>query len=332
MKITDRDDMDWILSCDWGTSSFRLRLARASSMEIEAEVRSSEGIAFLYDLWKKAGSPEDRMAFYLDHVLQNIQKLPVKRIGMDSRNIPVVFSGMASSGLGMKELDYAVLPVSLGGKEIPTAFRGPDDRFPYPVLLISGVRSGSDVMRGEETQLIGLCSLIDIPDGSNLFVMPGTHSKHIRIENGEIRDFKTFMTGEFFNLLSRQSILAESIAIPGPVENQERENAFRRGVRVGAENNILHAAFSVRTRYLAEPSSDRSNYDYLSGIVIGTELRELRNHRETGVFIAGEEAQAHRYALAAEELKIERVEVVSSTLWDQAVIRGHEEIKKHMTE
>src|SRR5690606_3952516 len=120
---------------------------------------------------------------------------------------------------------------------------------------ISGVKSQDDVMRGEETQLVGAYSLAKKIEGlhSNsapVFVFPGTHSKHIFIRQKEIVDFKTFMTGEFYDLLAHKSILSLGVAKDQELQNPKNTESFKRGVADGISTNLLHASFRVRTNHL----------------------------------------------------------------------------------
>ncbi len=226
------------LSCDWGSSFLRLRLADRAGRQVIAEERSATGIRESYRLWKegagadpmagvdpmmgndstKAGDPGKRIAFYLDILRASIREME-EGLHDSLAGLPLVLSGMASSSAGMLELPYARLPFALEGRELITKYREADAGFPHPLLLISGIRSEEDVMRGEETQLIGCRrppgagvaereggggaeELAGDGPGDGLYIFPGTHSKHILVKDRKIVDFTTYMTGEFFGLLA----------------------------------------------------------------------------------------------------------------------------------
>jgi 2-dehydro-3-deoxygalactonokinase len=149
--------------------------------------------------------------------------------------------------------------------------------FPHPIVLVSGVRSDNDILRGEETQLIGARD-VSTAAGSTAertFVFPGTHSKHIQVRGSQAVGFQTYMTGEFFALLSRQSVLAHSVAPNEDLASPENLDAFELGVRSGAKQNLLHACFGVRTRAVLSNVPPAENLHYLSGLLIGAELREV---------------------------------------------------------
>lgn len=142
-----------LLCCDWGTSSFRLRWVNGQTQQVLNEVRSNDGIASTFNVWQ-AGS-EARIAVY-QRVLSKHIALLEEQTGRSLANIPIVISGMVSSSVGMAELPYAELPFSVDGCGAMVEQMEQTESFPHDVLLISGVRSEQDVMRGEETQLIGL--------------------------------------------------------------------------------------------------------------------------------------------------------------------------------
>ena len=103
--------MNRFLSCDWGTSTFRIRLVNTSKMEISSEVKTNDGIADTYQQWQATGRPEtERMDFYRGKLGEAISRLSE---GID-KNMPVIISGMASSGIGLTELPYQEFPFQLG--------------------------------------------------------------------------------------------------------------------------------------------------------------------------------------------------------------------------
>lgn len=135
-----------------------------------------------------------------------------------------------------------------------------------------------DVMRGEETELVGHIAA----DGSDhgLYVLPGTHSKWASTASGAITLFNTFMTGEFFAVLSRHSILGR-LRIDGPASPR----AFAKGLANASNQggSILSTAFSARTLALFGRLAGNEISDYLSGLLIGTEVAAgVASHRVDG--------------------------------------------------
>lgn len=209
-----------------------------------------------------------------------------------ARGLPALMSGMIGSRQGWAEAPYAACPANtatLAAHLIQPL--GYDRVWIAPGVSVSdGGRR--DVMRGEETQIAG-----SVGDGSATVVLPGTHSKWVRVENGRIADFATFMTGELFDVLARHSILGRLFMEDG----DSSEDGFQRGVlaaRDGAEG-LSSALFSVRTLGLFGDIPADALRDYLSGLLIGHELREaLARYPAREVLVIGSPDLVSRYSAA----------------------------------
>jgi 2-dehydro-3-deoxygalactonokinase len=312
------------LSCDWGTSAFRLRLVTVPDLTVVAEEVSDAGIAGTYQQWRE-NQDTDRINFYLRLIAENIQKLE-KRLGLNLEQVPVVISGMASSSIGLLELPYQDLPFALDGSDVKTHFLAANPAFAHDLLLISGVRSEHDVMRGEETQLIGLITEQPAAGQEHIYIFPGTHSKHIRVMGSQAVAFKTYMTGEFFALLSQKSILSATVEPSGEVEDSAFSVSFQQGVKEAVGVNLLHAAFRVRTNNLFSRFGPQENYNYLSGLIIGSELQDLLNKNTPISLVAGNQIQKY-YTLALQTLDLaDQVQVLPARWVDEAVVRGQYKI------
>ncbi len=320
--------MTRILSCDWGSSFCRLRLADAESMDILAEEISGKGIADTFNKWKatRNNNDEKRMSFFIGILKEHIQKIEVA-VG-SLQGIPLIISGMASSSAGMLELPYRHVPFATGGSGANTHFIKANKDFDHDILLISGVQTDNDVMRGEETQLIGCITNEMNNDDEKMFIFPGTHSKHILVKNKQVVGFKTYMTGEFFELLSQKSILHNSVQ-----QNQHLSGnlkSFRQGVQDAVGANLLHASFMVRTNELLQRFSKEENYHYLSGLLTGTEFQDIVHTNVEEIFLCcGSNLKAfYEEALNITGL-ISRVNILPPERVDKSVIRGQLKIFYH---
>ncbi len=345
--------MSMFISCDWGTSAFRLRVVDTSTPGsaphgggslpvVLATLSTSAGIAATHAAWEASGLPfTERVAFYREVLEKAIGELAGRAqaggwnheaandaSGRDLHGIPVVISGMVSSSIGMLELPYRPLPFDASGADLRPTTLPPTAASPRTLLLLPGVRSADDVMRGEETQLIG-CGAANVP-GERVFVFPGTHSKHIIVRNGRAVDFKTYMTGELFGLLARQSILAGSVTA-GPAAAAGLPAAFYAGVAAARESGLLHNAFLTRTNHLFDKYGKEDNYHFLSGLLIGEELRELLGHpRENGaafssrsfrpITLVASSPLREAYAAALARLGVGQPTVIDA---DEALVAGH---------
>jgi 2-dehydro-3-deoxygalactonokinase len=312
--------MDQFLSCDWGTSSFRLRLVSIPHLNVIAEQRSGEGIATVYTSWKEKNSNEDRFDFYLPVLKGGVEVLQ-RKLNNSLSGIPIVISGMASSTIGMIDLPYKKLPVQLDSSDLVIKRIHSTEESPHDLFIISGLQTENDVLRGEETQLIG--ALDEERDG--LFIFPGTHSKHIKVENGLIIDFKTYMTGEFFHLLSTKSILANSVEKVNSATNKLMY-AFESGVEESKHNNLLHSGFLVRTNVLFNRYTKEENYCYLSGLVIGSELLEVGKNKQGRIYLVGTKELNEFYLKALKLLQPQAdIKVIDA---EEATIKGQYKIYK----
>jgi 2-dehydro-3-deoxygalactonokinase len=167
-----------------------------------------------------------------------------------------------------------------------------------------------DVMRGEEVQVFGAMELLDVRDG--LFVLPGTHSKWVEVRDGRVQSFATFMSGEFYALLRQHSILSRTLpAEDGPLD----EDAFLRGVRQArTAGSLLQAAFSARTLALFDRLPPPAQPSYLSGLVIGEELRAAAGTVQHAVLV-GSKALTTRNALALRAIGCDTSPLGAEATW-----------------
>lgn len=276
--------MNRLAALDWGTSSLRGALLAADGTVLEEKAVPEGGI-----LNVPAGGFS---AFFESHFGQWMQPGTL-----------CLVTGMAGSQQGWKEAPYCACPAGFGEVAARLAWIEPGR-----IAIVPGLSCETDgvpdVMRGEETQVFGALELLGTTDG--VFVLPGTHSKWVRVENGRIVSFTTFMTGEFYALLRQHSILARTL----PQEDGAFDGeAFDRGVAHAARGGgLTRTAFSVRTLSLFERLAPAARPSYLSGLVIGEELRCQGLPGAEGVTAIGSESLTRRYerALAARGVTVRR--------------------------
>lgn len=320
--------MNEFLSCDWGTSSFRLNLVTKVDFSIILSESSDKGILGTFNTWKETlgGQPETRLSFYLAIILENIDALE-QQSGRSLAGIPVLISGMASSSIGMIPLPYQDLPFSIDGSGMLCQFLPKINDFKHDIFLISGARSLNDVMRGEETQLVGIIPETLSHTGDQLFIFPGTHSKHILVNNGSVTHFKTFMTGEFFDLLATKSILHAGIEKSGELETAMDIKYFEQAVKEGATTNLLNISFRVRTNALFDLLTPKQNYHYLSGLLIGAELGEILQNDTIRIYLCCGRHLKKYYETALEVLGMkDKVHTFPAEEVEKAALKGQYKI------
>jgi len=319
--------MEKFLSCDWGTSAFRLRLIEAKNLTILEEENSAQGIAQTFQQWIESGKKEsERQSFYLDIIAKHIKTIE-ERNCVSLADLPLIISGMASSSLGIVNLPYKTFPFSVNGEDLETFIIEKSEKLPQKVVIISGAQTDNDVMRGEETKLVGLASE-KTDNNDHIYIFPGTHPKHIEVKNGEATAFKTYMTGEFFELISKKSILSVSVKKSEGFIAENNLQSFAEGVKQSQTANLLHSCFFVRTNDLFKKKSAEENYFYLSGLLIGSELKDAANQKQN-ITIAGNAALNAQYSAAFDILsKQEKSASVKSANADEALIKGQIKIYK----
>lgn len=304
---------DFFLSVDWGTSTFRLRLVEKSSGEVLEEQVAPVGIKALYLKWQQQGG--DREWMFLQFLKSQISQLQMTV----ADNIEVIISGMASSNIGIRELKYARLPFRLSGAGLNVELIK-HSLFPNGIFLVSGVCSDSDVIRGEETQIVGLSQPEDL-EGKCIFILPGTHSKHIVCEQCQVTAFNTLMTGELFQVITTNTILKSSVE--KPCSDLIDLTSFDEGIQQRQKGSILNGLFKIRTRDILNKKSPQENYYYLSGLLIGEEMSTLKARDFDQIKLcAGNNLHAlYERAISVLELS-EKTIVINKKTVENAVVKG----------
>lgn len=240
-----------LIGLDWGTSSFRAYLFNDSG-NILRKVKSEAGILSI-------GNRE--FSETLRHQLNPLGTVPP--------DTPIIAAGMITSRQGWVETDYVECPAS--PNDLAQKLSPLDTEEFGRIWFVPGVKQFKphpDIMRGEETQLVGITEI-----KNQIAILPGTHSKWVNLHNGTIRGFSTFMTGDLFHAVRNHTILR---AISAETWSPD---GFRKGVDDGFKNvengkGLLSGLFQTRVKTILELSQDSDTESYLSGTLIGTEIGE----------------------------------------------------------
>lgn len=248
--------VEWV-AVDWGTSNLRAW-----------GIDSDGGIAF-------TRSSPDGMGRLSREQYPDVLTSLLSSVADDVDD--VLICGMAGAKQGWMEAPYLDAPAELGN--LAAGAVSPDMPGPLNPRILPGVRlrdhGAEDVMRGEETQLLGLSSLI--PNFSGLAVMPGTHSKWALLDGTRLERFSSAMTGEIFELLRTHSVLRHSLV--GELEGEDRELGFSSGLDQGLERpeRLTATLFKVRAGSLLSNRSAPWCAGFLSGLLIGAEIGGQRD-------------------------------------------------------
>lgn len=317
-----------LIALDWGTSFCRAYLLGDGGRVI-AERRAPSGIMTV----TTATTPVERSyerAF--DRTFESLCSDWLEA----APGLPVIACGMIGSNHGWAEAEYRPVPADLAQADV--ALTSVLTRTGATVQIIPGLiveLAVPDVMRGEETQILGALTAnvvqgAALPDSERVVMLPGTHSKWVRMTGTTVTDFVTCMTGELYGLLTTDSTLSRLARHAGRTD----WDAFARGLDVAASPagraGILHTAFSARTLAMTGRLAPEQVEDYISGLLIGHEIAGFAGSwlGEPGnpVLLCGETHLANRYerALLRQGVPVERAGTDCAPLgmWQVATATG----------
>lgn len=243
----------------------------------------------------------------------------VVRPAMGAEDLPAILCGMVGSNLGWMTVPYFDCPAGL------SALAGGLHRAPAhgpPVYIVPGLRcrrpdGAPDVMRGEETQILGwMAAAPERLSGARLVCHPGTHAKWVRLDGGRIERFVTAMTGELFAVLRKHSVLQTEDAADDPA-------AFALGLEAAGDGGALASRlFTVRSRVVGGDMRPEAAKSYLSGVLIGAEVAGvpplLGAAPDEPVALIGDPGLCERYRTALERRGVS----ASAHDGDEAVLSG----------
>lgn len=226
-----------------------------------------------------------------------------------SRAIPVVMAGMIGSDAGWKPVSYLACPVSL--HELSARLYEVAEQ----VWIVPGLKVQHDgqfnVMRGEETQLLGAMQLAP----ASCYVLPGTHSKWVTVANNAVMGFATAMTGELHHLLLTYSLIGKGLP-----EAKEDAEAFQTGMHCGLKSpSLVSHLFSARAARILGELPPESVSEWLSGLLIGAEVTAmLQGQPVESVTLVGSDSLCRRYRQALESTGV----IVHAIMGDAAFEQG----------
>jgi 2-dehydro-3-deoxygalactonokinase len=284
---------------DWGTSSFRLWLVDRSG-HVLAERRSDEGMT---------AAAKRGFAAVLQSHLAAVSAAP---------GLPVIICGMAGARQGWVEAGYVDTPAPLDAILAGAVTVSGQSR---DIRILPGIAqrdiNAPDVMRGEETQLLGALGHDTACEA--LVCMPGTHSKWAEVKRGTVARFATFMTGELFSAVARETILSHAVA---GAEVAEDRTAFQDAVVAAFKTPAIAAnlLFRVRSRQLLFGGTAAAARETISGTLIGLELAAglAKDVPRQGITLVASGRLAALYRLAFDTLRV-AVQFIDA---DEAVLAG----------
>lgn len=235
----------------------------------------------------------------------------------------ILASGMITSGYGLCELTH--IPVPAGIRELHDTMYETviDDISDVPFVFIRGVKTAgerletADMMRGEETELMGLP---DTCGGEGVYILPGSHSKLIVTDNdGRIVDFKTMLSGEMAAALSQNTILKDSVKLSGDTFDGDY---LMQGYRYAETCGLNEALFKVRILDKSLHASETACYSFFMGIVLCDEIKAILRLPQKRVIIGGKHQLKVMMAKILGEVSKKEVVVLDDDTVDSSTALG----------
>jgi 2-dehydro-3-deoxygalactonokinase len=299
------------IAVDWGTSRLRAFLCEAKPDGSFRLLARSSGLG----VSKSPISFEETLL----HAISAWER--------DYGKLPILMAGQIGSSIGWKETPYLPCPISpdeLAKSCLSFECHGYNIRI-VPGLSCQLENDNYDCMRSEELQILGWLQLnASHRLGRHLLCLPGTHTKWVLVEDGKIKLFKTAMTGELFDLIVNNSVLIQSQAPEFNLAAFEQD-AFDKGASFTLNSELgsfMHGLFSVRSKQLFGQLSSEQAISYLSGLLIGSDIRAALNATEWAltsvdkVVIIGAPHLSKSFArvLASQNIASELTKVTNTTL------------------
>jgi 2-dehydro-3-deoxygalactonokinase len=246
----------------------------------------------------------------------------------DHPGIPTLACGMVGSRQGWREAGYLTVPAALdlATEDLTVVAHRGGVAHLVPGLRVTTTEQGApgDVMRGEETQVVGILDILQDHDEPLTLVLPGTHTKWVSVRDRKVTSFTTSTAGELYRLVLEHGLLGRTAAPEVP-----DEGAFRRGAATASSGRgALVELFGARVLVLEELLPASSVPDYVSGVLIGDEVSHLGPRFGGGgrVVLCGADGLCRRYALVLTAAGVEAHVVAEDAtvrgLWKIAVSTG----------
>ena len=295
-----------LIAIDWGTSSLRGARLDVQGQQLDAR-QFPRGILTV---------PAGQFPAVLEECFGDwLQQSP---------DALCLLSGMVGSRQGWQEAPYCPCPAGFEELGQHLLWLQPGRMAIVPGLSVQqhdGLPFDQhDVMRGEEVQIFGALSLAGLQDAT--VVLPGTHSKWAQVQQGRVAQFRSFMTGEVYALLSQHSILSRTL----PADAPWHEDTFRQAVLLAQRTpSVLSSIFATRTLALFDTLPAEQHPSFLSGLLIGEELRAMPSQTARTLLLVGNAALSLRYQCALQALGLQ-----AQSLGDEATWAGHLALARHL--
>ncbi len=290
----------WI-AVDWGTSTFRAYLVQNNKVSDTIETK-------------------DGMKFVKSHLFEQTLLSLIDRWLDDDEITEILASGMVGSKQGWEEAPYQQIPCNLKKlNHITPTLK--DNRISLKIFSGISQTHQPDIMRGEETQIAGF--LNETPNFNGSICLPGTHSKWVEIRNNNIIKFKTFMTGELFEIISKNSVLIHSVE----AEKIDKMELLKSVDKILQKPELFsNALFQLRADDLINSKGPTIYKSRLSGYLLAIELLgSLEFWKNKDIVLIGNPDLTEMYQFVLNK----KVKSIKKFLSSDMVLKGLKNFKKN---
>ncbi|MGN1047313.1 MAG: 2-dehydro-3-deoxygalactonokinase [Eubacteriales bacterium] len=307
--------MGYFVAIDGGTTNTRLFLVRGKQVvgTVKKNVGAGKNIGGTGALAEAVRGGMSELALSAGISVSDIEK--------------TVASGMITSGIGLYEVEHIPAPAGVGELRAAVCRTILPEISSAPFFFVPGVKmcssdlESADMMRGEETELVGLMQFSELGSFSDsLVVLPGSHSKLVRTDGaGRICRFSTMLTGEMIAALAGGTILRDSVCLS---QGEASEESLLLGYRICREMGINRALFKVRTYKNLLHATEREVYGFFLGAVLCGEIDAILREDAKRIIISGNKYIKNAMTVMLRALSDREIVCVPDEITEKSTVSG----------
>ena len=297
------------ITVDSGTTNTRV------SLVVDGKI--IDGVKFK----NAAPDVESRKKNLAANIRDSVKKLLEQNSKSEGDICRILACGMITSDIGLVSLPHIEAPCGINELSQNLYETVLEDVSPIPFVFVRGVKTVSaehiDMMRGEEAEIFGIC---ETPEKNSLYVLPGSHSKLIFIDNkGRISHFSTELTGELMGAIANNTILSSIIDLDGKASSAEY---LQKGYLCSTEMGMNAALFKVRALKMFSSATDEEIFSFFRGVVLAPEVNNIIKSDAEKVIIGGKKQLKEPTAILVRQNSSKQVETVCEEVTDAATTYG----------
>ncbi|MBQ8092690.1 MAG: 2-dehydro-3-deoxygalactonokinase [Clostridia bacterium] len=285
--------MNVILIIDGGTTNLRVHLLNADTLAVIDSRKTDGGVRCT----AMDGNNMRLKTLLRDTINELLDRHTLSRASVTD----CIAYGMITSGMGLVEIPHVPAPASQDDLARYMVTRSFPDVCPFPIRFIPGVRNfaeavnlsncaAMDMMRGEETESIGLYQLLH-PCRDALFVLPGSHNKFVHMRSdGTILGCMTSISGELLDSITHHTILSDAVGHTFLPAESYSPDLVRAGAAECVRSGLGRAAFAGRILKTLGGQDTAAIQNWILGAVLAEDVKAMDSFtkgQHIQIYIAG---------------------------------------------